>query len=219
MALRDLENRLERMVEGVFARAFRSGLQPVEISRRLERRLEADRTLDAQGRPIGPNCFTVHVAPDDHERFAQIADDLCLELAGAVRARATDRGIRFPGRVAVSLAPDERLATGRVEIDAAFVAGDPPGSTPAYIELTDGRRIPLKGLTTFGRNAESTVVLDDPNASRQHAEVHPVGDTFELVDLGSTNGSRVNGKRVDRRELADGDVLAFGTITMVFRVL
>ncbi len=219
MVLRNLERRLEQLVEGVFARAFRSGLQPVEISRRLERQLEGERTLDTHGRSVGPNSYTVQMAPDDFARFSQIADSLQLDLSAAVRDRAEERGIRFPGRVGVVLVGDQKLATGRFNVVSAFVDGSPPGSTPAFLELSDGRRIPLAGLATLGRLPESTVVLDDANSSRHHAEIRPVGDTFELVDLGSTNGSRVNGVRVDRRELAEGDVLTFGAISMVFRLL
>lgn len=219
MVLRNLEKRLEQVVEGVFARAFRSGLQPVEISRRLERQLDAERTLDPHGRQVGPNSFTVQMAPDDFARFAQITESLQLELVTAIREHAIERGIRFRGRVGVQLAADDRFATGRFHVVSAFVDGNPPGSSPAYLDLHDGRRIPLNGLATLGRLPESTIVLDDPNSSRHHAEIRPLGDTFELVDLGSTNGSRVNGVRVDRCELSEGDVLTFGAISMVFRLL
>ena len=102
MVLRDFEDRLERLVEGVFARVFRTGLQPVEIGRRLVKELEANRTLDVRGRPIAPNRFVIRLASSDHERFAQIQESLIAELRAVVRGHATGEGFRFLGPVRLS---------------------------------------------------------------------------------------------------------------------
>ena len=220
MALRDFEDRLERMVEGMFARAFKTGLQPVEIGRRLVKELDANRSLDVKGRTIVPNRFVVRLSAADHERFSQIEESLRLELAGSIRQHAQANGLLFLGRVAVALVEDASRVVGMFRIESAFDESAVEGAPPAYLELADGRTVPLtQEVAVLGRLPESTVVLSDPNASRRHAELHAEGDSYTLVDLGSTNGSKVNGIRVGRQLLRDGDSLTFGTITMVFRLL
>lgn len=218
MVLRDFEDRLERMVEGVFARVFRTGLQPVEIGRRLIRELDANRTLDVRGRPVAPNRFVIRLATSDHERFAQIQDSLVAELRAVVRAHATTEGFRFLGPVRLELVEDPDGTVGMFRVESTFDES-PPSEHHGYLELPDGQLVGL-GVepATIGRVPESTIVLSDPNASRHHAELHLDGDSFELVDLGSTNGSKVNGTPVSRRLLVDGDELTFGTIHLRFRL-
>ncbi len=218
MVLRNFEARLERLVEGMFAKAFRSGLQPVEVGRRLVKTLDANPTLDTKGRQIVPNEFVVRLASEDYERFTQLEDSLIAELITTVRQHAEDEDLLFRGRVAVSLEEDPELSVGIFRVDARF--NDTTADVlPAYLELPDGQRVELgPRVLRIGRMTDCDVVLADPNASRYHAELHPAGDAYELVDLGSTNGSRVNGERVSRRVLLDGDQLRFGTITLKFRL-
>jgi pSer/pThr/pTyr-binding forkhead associated (FHA) protein len=71
-------------------------------------------------------------------------------------------------------------------------------------------------IISIGRTPVCTIVLADPNVSRNHAEIRPQGRGFIVVDLGSTNGSRVNGVRVREQMLVDGDELAFGNTRMRF---
>lgn len=218
MALRDFEDRLERMVEGIFARAFRTGLQPVEIGRRLIRELDANRTIDVRSRSLAPNRFVIHLASADHERLVKISDSLISELRSIVREHATAEGFRFPGPVRLELVEDLVGTVGMFRVDASFDER-PPTDHHGYLELPDGQLVGL-GVdpVTIGRLPESTIVLSDPNASRHHAELHRDGDSYELVDLGSTNGSKVNGGQVDRQLLVDGDELTFGTIHLRFRL-
>lgn len=219
MVLRNFEDRLERMVEGMFAKAFRSGLQPVEIGRRLVRELDAHRTLDINGATIVPNEFVVRVSTKDHERFVQIQDTLVRELAAAARQHAEDNQLRFRGRVSVAMAEDPELTVGIVRVDAMFNESADPTTSPARLELPDGSDIELHDtVISIGRMTDCDVVLNDPNASRHHAELHPSGDSYSLKDLGSTNGSQVNGHSIDHVVLNDGDVLTFGTVTVRFRL-
>lgn len=218
MVLRDFEDRLERLVEGIFARAFRTGLQPVEIGRRLVKELDANRTLDVRSRSVAPNRFVIHLATTDHERFAKIRDSLVGELRTIVREHATQEGFRFLGPVRLELVEDEGITVGMFRVDAEFDE-TPPADHHGFLELPDGQWVGLGVETaTIGRVPESTIVLSDPNASRHHAELRLDGDSYELIDLGSTNGSKVNGLDVDRRLLVHGDELTFGTIRLRFRL-
>lgn len=202
----------------MFARAFRTGLQPVEIGRRLVKELDANRTLDVRGRSVAPNHFVIHLATKDQERFANIHDSLIGELRTIVREHATAEGFRFLGPIRLQFTEDEGGTVGIFRVDTAFDER-PPSDHHGYLELPDGQRVGLGvQATTIGRVPESTIVLTDPNASRHHAEIHLDGDSFELVDLGSTNGSKVNGQNISRQLLADGDELTFGTIQLRFRL-
>ena len=105
---------------------------------------------------------------------------------------------------------DATVRPGSV-IVATFADGREPVGARA-------RRIHANGDTvvTIGRLPESVLVLEDPNVSRQHAEIRPSGTGFVLADLGSTNGSKVNGIKVSERVLQDGDELTFGATSFRF---
>ena len=216
MALKGFEKRLERMVEGTFARIFRSGLRPVELGRRLVREMDDGRSVDVRGRTVVPNHYTVEVSEADLERFAEVADGLQRELAEAAREHARDEGYVFMGPVSVHLEGSERQHTGAFQITGRMREGK-GGSGAGSIVLPTGERLALgEAVVTIGRRPESTLQLADPNASRNHAEIRPHGNGWVLVDLGSTNGSRVNGARVSSHELGEGDEIAFGNTVLRF---
>jgi hypothetical protein len=216
MGLKGFERRLERMVEGVFAGLFKTGLRPVELGRRLVREMDDERTVDVRGRTVVPNHFTVELASSDHAQFADIADTLARELADAAREHARDEGYSFLGPVEVDLVTSDGMRTGAFQISARMKQGE-GGAGVGSLVLPTGERVPLgEHVLTIGRLPESNIVLADPNVSRSHAEIRPRGLGYVLVDLGSTNGSRVNGVRVGEHVLVDGDELAFGGTRMRF---
>src|SRR5439155_25566299 len=201
VGLAGFERRLERMVEGVFARAFRSGLRPVELGRRLVREIDDNRSVDVRGRTVVPNHFTVQVSPDDNERFAEIQDTLVRELCDAAREHARDEGYTFLGPVEVELIADERMHTGAFQIEGRMREGT-GGSGAGSLLLPTGERVVLGEHTiSVGRMPESNIVLADPNVSRNHAEIRPKGTGYVVVDLESTNGTKVNGIRVHEQDL------------------
>ena len=112
MGLKGFERRLERAIEGTFARAFKSGLRPVEVGRRLIREMDDNRSVDVRGRTVVPNSFAVQLSPDDHAQFAEIADTMARELAEAAREHARDEGYSFLGPVAVTIEETDRLRAG-----------------------------------------------------------------------------------------------------------
>jgi len=215
MSLKGFERRLEQAVEGTFSRVFRSGLRPVEIGRRLTREMDINRSIDVRGRTVVPNSFTVSISGEDHAAFAEIADSLIRELADAAREHARSEGYSFLGPVQVDLAVGS-VRTGTCRVDARLREGE-GGSGAGSLVLPTGDRIPLgENLVTIGRRGESTIVLADPNVSRNHAEIRPHGNGWVLVDLGSTNGTRVNGVRISSHELTEGDEVAFGNTLVTF---
>ncbi len=216
MALSGFERRLERMVEGTFARLFRSGLRPVELGRRLVREMDSNRSVDVRGRTVVPNQYNVELSQADHERFAEVSDSLERELAEAAREHARDEGYSFMGPVSVHLEVSDRQHTGAFQISGRMREGS-GGVGAGSLLLPTGERLPLgEAVVTFGRRPESTVQLADPNVSRNHAEIRPHGNGWLLVDLGSTNGTRVNGVRISSHELSEGDEIAFGNTVCSF---
>jgi hypothetical protein len=216
MGLKGFERRLERLVEGVFARAFKSGLSPVELGRRLVREMDDQRTVNVRGATAVPNVFTISLAPEDHEQFADIEESLVRELEEAARTHARDEGYVLMGPVEVTMNVDGRLRVGAFEVDAKLKEGE-AGAGAGSIVLPSGDRVPLgRNVVTIGRSTSSDVVLDDSNVSRAHAEIRPEGDGWLVVDLDSTNGTRVNGSPIRQRRLSDGDQIAVGSSTLRF---
>lgn len=219
MALRSFENRLEKLVEGFFARTFKAGLQPVEIGRRAVREMRAGRTLDVRGNSAVPNHFLVRLSAEDLKRFEPVQEGLRRELQSAIRESAAEDRFGFLGRVVVDFESHEHIGLGTTEIVAVFDESVGVEVALAVLELPDGTEFPLtKSVAKLGRHPDSSIVLSDPNASRHHAEIQPDGEGFTLVDLGSTNGSKVNGELVSRYRLADRDEISFGAINLIFRV-
>jgi hypothetical protein len=216
MGLKGFERRLERLVEGVFARAFKSSLRPVELGRRLVREMDDQRTVNVRGEVAAPNDFTVTLGPDDHEQFAEIGDSLTRELAEAARSHARDEGYAFMGPVEVRLQLDDDLRTGSFGLSARFKEG-PGGTGAGAIVLPGGGRVSLDDtVAVIGRAPGSTIHLSDSSVSRKHAEVRPAGDGWVVSDLGSTNGTKVNGATVSERRLKDGDTITVGDAQLRF---
>ena len=214
VGLHGFERRLEALVEGVFSRAFRSGLQPVEIGRRLAREMDDRRTVGVHGL-IAPNSFRVRLAADDRARFEAFETTLLRELADAARAHAREEGYGFLGQVVVSVETDPALNPGQCAVAGDIVA-DPDGRVGTLV-TPDGRRIPVaERPIVIGRLSSCDIPLGDPQVSRRHAEVRRDAEGFAVFDLGSTNGTAVNGAPVRERRLSDGDELRIGSATIRF---
>jgi hypothetical protein len=203
--MQGFERRLEKLVEGTFSKAFRSGLQPVEVGRKVTRALDAERAVGVDGVPIAPNNIGVYLSPDDFERFSAFAE--------AAREHARDEGYHFVGPVTVTLVADDELRAGECDVAAEVHEGTLVGS----LVLPDGRRYALgEKPVVLGRMSDCDIVLADPRASRQHAEIQPAGHGFVLSDLGSMNGTVVNGTPVREHQLTDGDEIRVGSTVLHF---
>ncbi len=214
MGAQGFERRLERMVEGAFGKAFRSGLQPVEVAKRLTREMDARRTLGVRGTVV-PNDFTIVLCTEDALRFDEYADVLETELATEARDHARVERYHFIGPVAVRLVEDPELRKGDLEIESAFKEGD--GGRVGALVLTDGRRIPLgEEIFSIGRLPDCDLTIDDALASRRHCEIRPEPDGYRAVDLGSLNGTTVNGIKIGEHLLVDGDLLGVAAVALRF---
>jgi hypothetical protein len=246
-----IEQRLEGLVEGFFTRVFRSGLQPIEVGRRILREMAEGKTVSVN-KVYVPNEFQVHMGSDDYGRFSQMEGGLKKEFTELVIESAKDNRWNLMGLPQISFVESEGFGKGAYRVDASFAVApdqvgrvstrdassdDPHASgampvasaeklgvargNPQLLVLgTDGKPTERISITrepvVIGRMATNGVVLSDPNVSRRHAELRKDGDKWVLADLGSTNGTSVNGKLAKEHVLKDGDKLSFGTSELVF---
>jgi Protein of unknown function (DUF3662)/Inner membrane component of T3SS, cytoplasmic domain len=220
--LRDFERRLGGLVEGLFSKAFRSGVQPVEIAKLVMREMEAGRSVGVS-EVWAPNRFELSLSPEDAARYEQAEDAIVSGLKRVIREAAAERGWGLVGPPEVEFTVDEDLKMGDLACVASLVEGEDTGAgggrASVVIHEDEGdRTVPLASDTvTIGRLADCDVVLKDRGASRKHAQLRLRDDTWAITDLGSTNGTRLNGHTIQSRELADGDKITIGTTVMEFR--
>lgn len=229
-ALSDFERRLEGAVEGFFARAFRSGLQPIELAKALQRFAEDHQLVTADG-VVVPNRYTFVLHPRDIERLETFGDRLKRELAEVAVETAKERGWQLRGPAVVRIDASDEVTFGTYRISGRVEAVS-PDATGAVEPLSDGRRrasrkgqlalrvvsggtagaeVALRGpRMVAGRRADCDVSLDDQTVSRHHAAFVWRGGDWWLVDLHSTNGTRVNGAPATERVLRPGDRIELG---------
>jgi hypothetical protein len=226
--LQRFEQRLEQLISGVFARTFRSAVQPVEISAALAREVDNSAQILSRDRRIVPNDFHVELSPADLERLAGLGPTLDDELVAALKEHAAHQSYVFTGPVTISLESADDLTTGRFRVRSKAVArvsqaGPDPTETQvrratAVLDI-NGERLPLMppGIVV-GRGNDADLRVNDPGVSRRHVEFRVTDDAggprVSVHDLGSTNGVLVNGKRVDDATLADGAEVRIGNTTL-----
>jgi hypothetical protein len=246
--LRNLESKIAGLVEGTFSRAFKSEVRPVEIARKLAREMDEHR-VQSLSRTYAPNEYVVWLSSDDRAQFEGYEDELRSELGGYLLEHARRERVSLATRPTIEFRTDERLRLGEFGIQARLVHAEPEdehpsqgdhGHTMVYstsdrlaepLREPDPRRgtavLRVGGRTQvlggdggiIGRSRDCEVTIEDPNVSRHHAEVRPSGGSWTVHDLGSTNGVKVNGRRIDparAQSLKPGDAIELGTARLTF---
>lgn len=215
--LDNFEKGLERAVNGAFAKTFKSGLQPVEITSALRRELDTKAAVVSRDRILAPNRFTVRMAPADFQRMTGLGPALVDELMQLVQQHAASQRYQFAGGLSISLAEDRGLTEGMVQVDSSTVQG---GVSWTPVLDINGKRYPLvKSRTVIGRGSDADITVDDSGTSRRHVEILWDGSRAQVRDLGSTNGSQLNGSPVKQAILEPESIVTIGRTSIVFRVL
>jgi len=247
--LRTIEQKIEGLFEGVFGRAFRTHVQPVELARKLAKEMDDHKSVSVS-RVYVPNEYTVYLATGDREQFAGYEESLTGELQDYLAEHARRESYAMLSSPKVLMETDEDLSIGEFGIATRMVQprgrrdGPPaeptPGATMIYkpkpqsteaasmeelgLErdavslVVEGKEHPIdKRRVVIGRSKECDLQLADANTSRRHAEVRQEGATYWIVDLDSTNGLEVNGRRTKRAKLTDGDTITLGSTDIVFQ--
>lgn len=215
--LDNFEKGLERAVNGAFAKTFKSGVQPVEIMAALRRELDTKAAVVSRDRILAPNRFTVRLSSADFERMDGLGSALLDELTGLVRSHATAQRYSLPGSVDVRLAPDPQLTQGIIEVDSSGARGQV--SWTPVVEVNGVRHTITRSRTVIGRGTDADLTVDDSSISRRHVEILWDGTRGQVNDLGSTNGSLLNGAKVSKAPLEPDSVIEIGRTRIVFRVL
>jgi hypothetical protein len=255
MVLRAIEQKIEALFEGVFGRAFRTNVQPVELARKLAKEMDDHKTVSVS-RVYVPNEYTVYLSTADREQFEGYENSLQAELEEYIGEHAKREDYALLTAPRVLLETDDDLAVGEFGIATRMVqprraqrsAGEPeeqvePGATMIYkpkampeaadagadadpdLDLErevaslawDGRTLRIdKRRVVLGRSRECDIQVEDPNISRRHAELRQEGSAYWIVDLDSTNGIEVNGRRVQRAKLESGDTFTVGSTEITF---
>jgi hypothetical protein len=256
--LRNIEKRMESLVEGVFGRAFRRQIHPVEIAKGLTKQMDEGRMVSIS-RTYAPNDFTVHLSEEDAESIRAYRDALRDELIQYASTHAENKDYHLMTPPKVRFEAEDSLRFGEFGITAKLTGGQGPrekdapqdtsGQTRIFrteetagardqgtsaisaeeaqkhglarevIELVlNDRTYPLEGHGpwTVGRSPENDIVVPDPNVSRRHARVSRADNGFIVEDLGSTNGTLLDGAPIDRERIESGDELTFGQSTARF---
>jgi hypothetical protein len=224
-----VEKKLESAVGGVFARAFKGDVQPVEITARLQRELDSEAKLLSRDRKLVPNEFKIVLSGHDYDRLTPYSKTLNSEIAPQLLSYAADKGYIFNGPVALEYTLDDSLPIGRFRIDSAAVAGvvdaaEPVASshqrTSGLVVEVNGVRHPLTapGLT-IGRGTDADLRINDPGVSRVHARINVIeadsGTSLNIEDLGSTNGITVDGNRTRQAGLSQGSRIEIGSTKLL----
>ena len=275
--LRTIESKIEGLFEGLFGRAFRTHVQPVELARKLAKEMDEHRSVSVS-RVYVPNEYTIYLSSADRLQFVSyegslvgelqeylteharreayalltpprvrfaVDDDLAIgEFGIATRVAQPDEGLPPPlPAAAVPAAPQsvsipaaapapEPIAAPPVPVaepsptmiyrqpEAAPAPPPPPPAEPPKERVTltiDGRAHPISSTgIVIGRSRECDLRISDGNASRRHAEVVRHGEDYVVIDLSSTNGTELNGRRITRETLSDGDRITIGATDLVF---
>lgn len=217
------EQGVERVMNSAFTRMSHGEVKPVELASALRREVDDRAVVVGRDRTVVPNEFTFQLSPTDSERVDSWgADTLADELATNVTDHATSQRYAFVGPVTVTFAVDDELETGRFSLTSATVRGAVAPATAAasarhpMVDI-DGQRYLLTGpVTVIGRGSDADIIVDDPGISRRHLEIRVTADGVIASDLGSTNGTYVEGHQVPAATLVDGNTLTIGRTQILF---
>jgi hypothetical protein len=246
--LDNVERGLEKLVRGAFTAGSGSRVQPVEIASALRREMDNQSITLTQGRTLAPNTFTARLSETDFALAQTWGTPLAEELCDVVLRHAASQQYALQGPVRVSFTLDTELKAGSFEVDSsteeeaasgqASSGGNGSPGTQAQgaprRDRSNARRLDAQPVldingqryslsadsVVLGRSPEADIYIDDSGVSRRHLEISTRGSTIYAVDLGSTNGSYVNGQRLHGEiQLADGAAITMGRTRLTFRLL
>jgi len=234
--LDNLEARLDRIVNGSFSKAFKSEVQPVELGAALQQEID-NRADTITGQTVVPNIFIIELGPVDHERLATYFETLSVELGTLADAYSSEQRYTTVDLAHISFDLDAELETGvfRIRSTAAKRPADvvaaslvaqnatpqvpltsfTPEATPYLTSITGEEFKITKSVTNIGRGVEADIQIDDTSVSRLHCAI-VLGSEVIVRDLGSTNGTVVDGNRASESVLRDGSIIKIGNITLTY---
>ncbi len=217
----NFERRLESFVNGAFSKAFKSQLQPVEISAAIKAKMDVSAAVIGKDRILAPNEFRVSLSQPDLLRLNSLGDNLVAEITKQVSAHVKKQRYQLTDELKVSLSSSSTLAVGQIQVAAS-------GSKAAQVanvswvpalDISGKRYLLAKEKTTVGRDAIADIQVNDSGLSRTHFAINWDGSSATVEDLGSTNGTTVAGHDVKLQNISADTVIKAGRTEFVFRVV
>ena len=217
----NFERRLESFVNGAFSKAFKSQLQPVEISAAIKAKMDVSAAVIGKDRILAPNEFRVSLSQPDLLRLNSLGDNLVAEITKQVSAHVKKQRYQLTDELKISLSSSSTLAVGQIQVAAS-------GSKAAQVanvswvpalDISGKRYLLAKDKTTVGRDAIADIQVNDSGLSRTHFAINWDGSSATVEDLGSTNGTTVAGHDVKLQNISADTVIKAGRTEFVFRVV
>lgn len=216
--LDSFEKGLERAVNGAFAKTFRSGIQPVEIASALRAELDKQAAVVSRERILAPNTFTVLLSATDDAKMSGFGSSLHQELVDTVKKHAVKQGYSFAGPVSVTLSASDSQSTGTLTVQSETAQANEV-AWRAVVDIDGQRHVLSKARTIIGRGSDADITVNDANTSRHHVEILWDGSRGMMRDLGSTNGSKLDGVKTASGRLESDSTITIGKTSIVFRVV
>ncbi len=219
--IENFERRLETFVNGAFSKAFKSQLQPVEISAAIKAKMDVSAAVIGKDRILAPNEFRVSLSQTDLLRLNSLGEDLVDEISKQVNSHAKKQRYQLTDKLAISLSASPTLAIGQISVAASGSKAEQVANVswvPA-IDIAGKRYLLAKAKTTIGRDATADIQVNDSGLSRTHFAINWDGSTGSVEDLGSTNGTTLAGVNVKLQTISADTVIKAGRTEFVFRVI
>jgi len=219
--IENFERRLETFVNGAFSKAFKSQLQPVEISAAIKAKMDVSAAVIGKDRILAPNEFRVSLSQPDLLRLNSLGDNLVAEITKQVSSHAKKQRYQLTDALAISLASSSTLAIGQINVVASGIKAEQVANVswvPA-IDIAGKRYLLAKAKTTIGRDAAADIQVNDAGLSRTHFAINWDGSSATVEDLGSTNGTTVAGLNVKLQNIGADTVIKAGRTEFIFRVV
>jgi hypothetical protein len=217
----NFERRLESLVNGAFSKAFKSQLQPVEISAAIKAKMDVSAAVIGKDRILAPNEFQVSLSQQDLFRLNSMGDHLISEITRQVNSHIKRQRYQLTDDLSVSLSASSSLAVGQIQVAASGSKAAQVANVtwvPA-IDIAGKRYLLAKAKTTIGRDAVADIQVNDSGLSRTHFAINWDGSSATVEDLGSTNGTSVAGRDVKSQDISADTVIKAGRTEFVFRVI
>jgi hypothetical protein len=215
--LENFEKTLEKKVTGLFSKTFKSGLEPVEIAAAIKQEMDSKASILTRDRILVPNSYLVNLSPQDYERLQGLGEPLIDELAKVCSEHAQNQKFQFGDLLDISLAPDSSLALGQLSVSSRSKKLDVEWIP--VIQVNGVNHTLVSSKTSVGRDSSSDIQIEDNGLSRKHFEILWDGSSAVLRDLGSTNGVKVNGMKIDQVVLVSGSTFSAGRTHFLFDVI
>ena len=218
------EKSVEGAVNGVFSKLGSKDLQPVDLSSALEREIDNEAMPVGRDRTVAPNEYRFKLSTPDFDHIEQWGSEtLADELADNLTNYARSQHYAFVGPVVVVFEEDLELAKGNFKLTSASVQGNAvPVTTEEQnedsplLEINGNQYLLTKDKTVIGRGSGCDIVIDDPGISRKHLEIDITPGGVIARDLGSTNGTYVEGHQVPAATLLDGNTITIGRTRILY---